>query len=282
MLTVPILSCQIQRISQSLTRQYPVHLEAPPSLDYVPGLEEPEQAPLSPELVPLPVYLEFMPPEDEVFSAEKDGKDPEEDPIDYPADGGDNDDESSDDDKDDDDDVEEDEDEEEEEHPALSDSILPPIHRVTARMSIREQPPTPFGPRQRLLDFLTYHHLHHHHSPYGHHHYLRFPHHHYQAGVSEVTLPPRKRLCIALGPRYEIRESRDTNEIYRRLDEAHDARAVLSGRLNLLQRNRRSHAYTTLIMEREDRLSCNAWGRSMDASDTTRSEVRALRTTVLA
>ncbi|GJX63753.1 hypothetical protein Tco_0296653 [Tanacetum coccineum] len=67
-------------------------------------------------------------------------------------------------------------------------------------------------------------------------------------------------------------ERDDTNEIYRRLDEAHDARAVLSGRLNLLQRNRRSHAYTTLIMEREDRLSCNAWGRSMDASDTTRSE----------
>ncbi|GKE40600.1 hypothetical protein Tco_1464005, partial [Tanacetum coccineum] len=174
---------------------------APPSLDYVPGLEELEQAPLSLELVLKPVYLEFMPPEDDVFSAEeqplpadvsptadspgyivdsdpkKDEKDPEEDPIDYPADGGD--DESSDDDKDDDDDVEEDEDEEEEEHPALSDSILPPIHRVTARMSIRKQPPTPFGPRQRLLDFLTYHHLHHHHSPHGHHHYLRFPHHHY-------------------------------------------------------------------------------------------------------
>ncbi|GKG12467.1 hypothetical protein Tco_0346704 [Tanacetum coccineum] len=47
------------------------------------------------------------------------------------------DDESSDDDKDDDDDVEEDEDEEEEEHP-------PPVHRVTARMSIRDEPPTPF------------------------------------------------------------------------------------------------------------------------------------------
>nr|GEW12654.1 hypothetical protein [Tanacetum cinerariifolium] len=92
--------------------------------------------------------------------------DPEEDPTDYPTDGGDDDDdessdddkdddddESSDDDKDDDDDAEEDEDgdeEEEEEHPALADSIpLPPVHRVTARLSIKEQPPTPVGSELR-------------------------------------------------------------------------------------------------------------------------------------
>ncbi|GJV57371.1 hypothetical protein Tco_1458376 [Tanacetum coccineum] len=41
--------------------------QAPPSLDYVPGSEEPKQAPLSPEFVLEPVYLDFMPPEDEVF-----------------------------------------------------------------------------------------------------------------------------------------------------------------------------------------------------------------------
>ncbi|GJR82797.1 hypothetical protein Tco_0153582 [Tanacetum coccineum] len=121
--------------------------QAPPSPDYVPGLELPEQAPLSPEFVPEPVYPEFMPLEDEVFPAEEqplpsavsptadspgyiansdseeDEEDPEEDPTDYPVNGGDDDDgddESSDDDEDDDDDdVEEDEDEEdEEEHPA--------------------------------------------------------------------------------------------------------------------------------------------------------------------
>ncbi|GKG34584.1 hypothetical protein Tco_0437280, partial [Tanacetum coccineum] len=28
-----------------------------------------------------------------------------------------------------------------------------------------------------------------------------------RSGVSEVTLPPQKRLCIALGPRYEVDES---------------------------------------------------------------------------
>ncbi|GJV35443.1 hypothetical protein Tco_1407920 [Tanacetum coccineum] len=133
---------ELPRIPQSPTRRYPVHLEAPPSPDYVPGPEEPEQAPLSPEFVHELVYPEFMPPEDEVFPVEEqplpadvlptadspgyiadsdpkeDEEDPEEDPIDYPADGGDDDDdddESSDDDEDDDDDVKENEEEEEEE-----------------------------------------------------------------------------------------------------------------------------------------------------------------------
>ncbi|GKE74215.1 hypothetical protein Tco_1536256 [Tanacetum coccineum] len=103
--------------------------------------------------------------------------DPEEDPLDYPADEGDdddNDDESTDDDEDDDDDdVKEEEEDEEDDHPAPADSTAiafpvvdhvlsaeetepfetdesaatPPPHlsyRVTARMSIRDQPPTPF------------------------------------------------------------------------------------------------------------------------------------------
>ncbi|GKE05744.1 putative reverse transcriptase domain-containing protein, partial [Tanacetum coccineum] len=45
--------------------------------------------------------------------------------------------------------------------------------------------------------------------------------------------------------------------------------------------DRRSHAYTALLMEREARLSRKAWGRSMAASDAARSEVMALRTTML-
>ncbi|GKC87329.1 hypothetical protein Tco_1147978, partial [Tanacetum coccineum] len=93
---------------------------APPSPDYVPGPEEPEHAPLSLEFILEPVYLEFMPPEDDVFPAEEQPlpvvvsptidspgyiansnpeedeedlkedpeEDPEKDPIDYPADGG--------------------------------------------------------------------------------------------------------------------------------------------------------------------------------------------------
>ncbi|GJS93848.1 hypothetical protein Tco_0800816 [Tanacetum coccineum] len=74
----------------------------------------------------------------------------------------------------------------------------------------------------------------------------------------------------------------DTYVIYRRLDDAQDDKLLMSGRLNMLFRDRRAHAHTALLMEREARLSREAWGRSMDASDTARSEVRALRTTVLA
>ncbi|GJT73071.1 hypothetical protein Tco_1032357 [Tanacetum coccineum] len=115
--------------------------------------------------------------------------DPEEDPTDYPADGGDNDDddnESSDDDEDDDDDVKEDEDDEEdeEEHLAPVDSIavdflavkhassaeetepfktdesattpLPHLaYRVTARISIRDEPPTPFWSDTKVARLLA-------------------------------------------------------------------------------------------------------------------------------
>ncbi|GJZ19763.1 integrase, catalytic region, zinc finger, CCHC-type containing protein [Tanacetum coccineum] len=125
--------------------------QAPPSSDYVPGLEEQKQAPPSLKFVPERVYPEFMPPEDK--------EDPEEDPADYPTDGGDDDDdddESSDDDEDDDDDVEEeDEDEEEEEHSAPADSIPPLVHRVTAKMSIRDQPPIPFLSEVEIDRFLA-------------------------------------------------------------------------------------------------------------------------------
>ncbi|GJV72128.1 hypothetical protein Tco_1492123 [Tanacetum coccineum] len=144
--------------------------------------------------------------------------------------------------------------------------------------------------------------------------------------VSEVKLPPQKRLCIALGLRYEVGESSsdptarptggfradygfvatlddeirrdperyvgygitdtwdemDTDEIYVRLDDAQDDRSLMSGWLNMLYRDRCAHARTALLMEREARLSREAWVQSRDASDTARSEVRALRTTVLA
>ncbi|GJX95544.1 hypothetical protein Tco_0351342 [Tanacetum coccineum] len=135
-----------------------------------------------------------------------------------------------------------------------------------------------------------------------------------RADVLKVTLPPQKRLCIAPGLIYEIRESssalttrptrgfradygfvgtldaeirrdldrEDTDEIYKRLDDAQDDRSLMSGQLNLLRRDRRSHARTARLMESEARASHEAWVQSMDASDTAHSEVRALRTTVLA
>ncbi|GJV50744.1 hypothetical protein Tco_1446485 [Tanacetum coccineum] len=115
----------------------------------------------------------------------------------------------------------------------------------------------------------------------------------------EVTLPPRKRLGIALGPAYEVGESssaaaarptgafetrvrQDTDEVYTRLDDEQSQRQLLAGRLNMLFRDRRAHARTARLMETEARLSREAWGRSMDASDLARAEVMSLRTTVLA
>ncbi|GKE28207.1 hypothetical protein Tco_1443591, partial [Tanacetum coccineum] len=130
----------------------------PPSPDYVPGLEHPPspdyllclEHPPSHVYVPYvlePAYLEFMPPEDDVFlfeeqplpavvsptadllgyitesdpkeDLEEDDEDPKENPADYPIDRDDDEEESS---GDDDDDEGEDE-EEEEEHLALADSV---------------------------------------------------------------------------------------------------------------------------------------------------------------
>ncbi|GJX87781.1 hypothetical protein Tco_0339795 [Tanacetum coccineum] len=141
-----------------------------PSPDYIPGLEEPQSPPLL-DYVPEPIYPEYMPQEDE----EDGNEDPEEDHVDYPADGGDDGDDeegSLEDDEDDDIDIEADDDEEEEEHPAPADSAVvalpaadhapsaeetepfeidesvatPPPHpsyRVTARISIPAPVPIP-------------------------------------------------------------------------------------------------------------------------------------------
>ncbi|GKA32488.1 hypothetical protein Tco_0718855 [Tanacetum coccineum] len=133
-------------------------------------------------------------------------------------------------------------------------------------------------------------------------------------GRPKVTLPPQKKLGIVLGPGYEVGESlsaaaarparglradygfvatmdreirrdperEDTDEVYTRLDDEQSQRQLLAGRLNMLFRDRRAHAYTHHQMETEARLSREAWRRSMDASDLARGEVMSLRTTVLA
>ncbi|GKF36773.1 hypothetical protein Tco_0113531, partial [Tanacetum coccineum] len=134
---------------ESMVTYTEVTLQASPSLDYIPGPEEPQSPPL-PDFVLEPVYPEYMSQEDEVFPTkeqslpatasptaqsldyvrnlilrrirpeEDDDEDPEEDLVDYPADGGDDgddEDESSEDDEDDDMDIETDDDDEEE-HPA--------------------------------------------------------------------------------------------------------------------------------------------------------------------
>ncbi|GJV90175.1 hypothetical protein Tco_1537988 [Tanacetum coccineum] len=80
---------------------------------------------------------------------------------------------------------------------------------------------------------------------------------------------------------FETRVRQDTDEIYTRLDDEQSQRQLLAGRLNMLFRDRRAHAYTRHQMETEARLSREAWRRSMDASDLARGEVMSLRTTIL-
>ncbi|GJU02920.1 hypothetical protein Tco_1113258 [Tanacetum coccineum] len=175
-----------------------------------------------------------------------------------------------------------------------------------------------------------------------------------RADGPDVTLPPRKRLGIALGLRYEVGESssaptarppggfradygfvatidreimrdlerdvsygiidtwdeilvdrpgvpatddteldrwmiefttrvrQDTDEIYTRLDDEQTERQLMAGQLNMLYRDRRTHARTARLIEAEARMSREASGRSMYASDLVRSEVMALRTHVVA
>nr|GEV88763.1 putative reverse transcriptase domain-containing protein [Tanacetum cinerariifolium] len=316
-----------------------VTLQAPPSPDYIPGPEEPEQAPplldyvlglehADDEIVaedqpyaedasPTAQSPEYVLESDlEVYPEEDDDEDPEEDPVDYPVDGGNDGDDEEGSSEDDDMDIEADE---EEESDAPSSRIPPPL-RISAPTS---SPPLQLPSASRKED------------------------------RPEVTLPPRKRLGIALGPRYEVGESsffvaarpagglradygfvttmdreirrdperevgygisdswdeivetlqgapvstdtelggymrefetrvrRDTDEIYSRLDDEQSERQLLAGRLNMLFRDRRAHAYTRHLMETEARLSREAWVRSMDASDLARGEVMSLHTTVL-
>ncbi|GKD94063.1 hypothetical protein Tco_1373900 [Tanacetum coccineum] len=446
--------------------------EYPPSPNFVPELIYPEFRLPEDEVLPaeeqtLPAALSptanspgYVPKSDpEEDPEEDDDEDPEEDPADYPADGGDDGDDK---DGDEDDDADIEGDEEEEEHPAPADSIvvaLPavdqapsaeesepfktdestatptphPAYRVTARMSIRDEPPTPFWsdtevarllaiptpplpqilspPLPPILSPLPVSPPLHVSSPppaspirpLGYQaamirlradapstshslplpppiilshtrsdapssgtppllpiplptlspplHLLPTDH---RADRPKVTLPPRKRLGIALGPRYEVGESssaptdrppggfradygfvatidreimqdlerdvgygitdtwdemlvdmpgapatddielgqwmtefttrvrQDTDEIYTRLDDEQSERQLMDGRLNMLYSDRRTHARTARLIEAEARMSREAWGRFINASDLARTEVMSLRTQVVA
>nr|GEU68967.1 hypothetical protein [Tanacetum cinerariifolium] len=89
-----------------------------------------------------------------------------------------------------------------------------------------------------------------------------------KADVLEVTLPPWKRLCIALGPRFEVRESSSTP--IARPAEGFKADYGFVSTLDVEIRCDPDREITYGITD------------SMDASDTTRAEVMSLRTIVLA
>nr|GFA03446.1 hypothetical protein [Tanacetum cinerariifolium] len=57
---------------------------------------------------------------------------------------------------------------------------------------------------------------------------------------------------------FETRVRQDTDEIYLRLDDEQTERQLLAGRLNMLFKDRRAHAYTRQLMETEERKSREA------------------------
>ncbi|GJT28050.1 hypothetical protein Tco_0908325 [Tanacetum coccineum] len=81
---------------------------------------------------------------------------------------------------------------------------------------------------------------------------------------------------------FTTRVRQDTDGIYTRLDDEQSQRQLMAGRLNMLYRDRRAHARTARLMEAEARMSREAWGRSMDASDLACAEVMLLCTQVVA
>ncbi|GKE21172.1 hypothetical protein Tco_1432684 [Tanacetum coccineum] len=72
---------------------------------------------------------------------------------------------------------------------------------------------------------------------------------------------------------FETRVRKDMNEIYTRLDDEQSGRQLLAGRLNMLFKDRRAYARTARLTKTEARISREAWGRSMDATDRRRQNV---------
>nr|GFA90349.1 hypothetical protein [Tanacetum cinerariifolium] len=308
--------------------------QAPPSLDYVLGLEHAddeivaEDQPYAEDASPTVQSPEYISESDlEAHPEDDEDEDPEEDPVDYPAYGGDDDDDeegSLEDAEDDDMDIEADE--EEEEHPAPI-----PFPRLPLILS----PPSPVlspAPSPSPICFLGYRAAmirlraeaaSTSHSPPLPPPFILSPTRSdapssgtplllpisastsspplYEVGESssaaaarpagglradygfvatidrEIMRDPEREVG------YEITDSvrQDKDEIYMRLDDEQSERQLLAGRLNMLFRDTRAHAYTRHLMKTEARMSREAWVRSTDASDLVRGEVMSLRTTVL-
>nr|GFA38025.1 hypothetical protein [Tanacetum cinerariifolium] len=334
-----------------------VALQVPPSPDYIPGPKEPEQAPPSPDYLPGPEHAddgivaedqpydedaspiaqspEYVPESDfKAHLEDDDDKDPEEDHVNYPADGGDDGDDeeesSEDDEEDEEDEMDVEADDEEEEHPSPADYVvvaptaadqapsaeetepfetdesaatLPPhpAYRTTARISIlapvpmpawtdlevirllaiSSPPASPLSPWSspppirslgyratmiRLRDEATSTS----HSPP-----LQLPSASHREDRPEVTLPPRKRLDIALGPRYEVGESSSAAAARPAGGFRVDYGFVAIVDREIMHDPEKEGAPVSTDTE------LGGYVRATDASDLVHGEVMSLRTTVL-
>nr|GFA97848.1 hypothetical protein [Tanacetum cinerariifolium] len=239
----------------------------------------------------------------EAYPEEDDDEDPEEYPVDYLADGGNDCDDkegSSEDDEDDDMDIEADEEEEEEQHPALADSVV--VALPTADQALSAEETEPFKTDESVATPLP-------HPAYRESSYaaarpaggLRADYGFVATMDREIRRDPKRGVGYGITDsrdeivetlqgapvstnteldgyirEFETRVRRDTDEIYSRLDDEQSERQLLAGRLNMLFRDRRAHAYTRHLMETEARLSREAWTieiRELHAADHRRQIV---------
>ncbi|GKC04791.1 hypothetical protein Tco_0996401 [Tanacetum coccineum] len=154
-------NARTRHISKCIRLRVP-RLELPPVVEQIVFWDDPttlySQLPEPATASPTDQSPGYIPESD----PEEDDKDPKEDLADYPADRDDDDEEEeeeepSGDDVDDEDEDKDEDEEEEEEHPAPADSVLP-VHRMTARISIRDEPSISLPPREeveRLLALTT-------------------------------------------------------------------------------------------------------------------------------
>nr|GFB33119.1 hypothetical protein [Tanacetum cinerariifolium] len=230
-----------------------VALQAPPSPDYVPGLEHAEDKivaedqPYTEDASPIAQSPEYVPESDfEAHPEDDENEDPEEDLVDYPADGrddGDDEEESSEDDEDEEDD-EMDVEADKEEHPAPSDSVVvapiaadqAPSAEETEQFETDESAatPPPHPVYRRQLGFLFQ---------------LQYLCQHGLIQRPEVTLPHQKKLVETLQGvpvstdmeldgymrEFETRVRQDTKEIYMRLDDEQNASDLVRGEVMSLR-----------------------------------------------
>ncbi|GKD63275.1 hypothetical protein Tco_1305383 [Tanacetum coccineum] len=137
--------------------------------------------------------------------------------------------------------------------------------------------------------------------------------------IREADIPPRKRLCLtAPTPRFEVGESsavaairqpglrlltlltkegasttlegvnarvieltethkRDTQDLYAYLENAQDSRTCLSGRVDTLLDDRQFHQQTVMLIEDEARVSREAWAQAIGCSTAVHYELRTYR-----
>ncbi|GJS13312.1 hypothetical protein Tco_0407784 [Tanacetum coccineum] len=102
--------------------------------------------------------------------------------------------------------------------------------------------------------------------------------------VDRVDIAPGRPGCpISRELDYGITDEWDdleTTIMYGIMEDALDDWSQLRARVNLLFRDRPIHRRLAGMVEMEAQMAREAWGQSMDASDSARSDVRSLRTTI--